>query len=151
VKTMDCGLITKKLRGPLCKNARKYGISTFLIYFAMEKSMDSVHASWTTVSGWYMVDPHGSADGEPPESGQDGALACHRAHRSSGSGGAVGVKWRQWWGSVRACSNVGEEERGAVSGAGCSRAEVPFYMGRGRVLGDDNGRHRRRNGRRREW
>jgi hypothetical protein len=26
---------------------------------------------------------------------------------------------------------VGEEERGAVSGAGCSGAEVPFYRGGG--------------------
>jgi hypothetical protein len=26
--------------------------------------MDSVHASWTTASGWSTVDPHGGADGE---------------------------------------------------------------------------------------
>jgi hypothetical protein len=52
---------------------------------------------------------------------------------------------------VGACSDVGEEEIGAVSGAGCSRAEVPFYRGQGWASGDDNGRHQRRNGRRREW
>jgi hypothetical protein len=44
-----------------------------------------------------------------------------------------------------ACSDVGEEERGAVSGAGCSGVEVPFYRGRGRARGDDIGGHRRRN------
>jgi hypothetical protein len=30
-----------------------------------------------------------------------------------------------------ACSDVIEEERGVVSGSGCSGAEVPFYRGRG--------------------
>jgi hypothetical protein len=45
---------------------------------------------------------------------------------------------------------VGEEERGMVSGAGCSGAEVPFYRGSGRVSGGDNGQHRGRNGRRHE-
>jgi hypothetical protein len=50
-----------------------------------------------------------------------------------------------------ACSNVAEEERGVVSGAGCSGPEVPFYRGRGRVPSDDNGLHRRRNRRRCEW
>jgi hypothetical protein len=30
----------------------------------MEKSVDSVHASWTIASGRSTVDPHGGADGE---------------------------------------------------------------------------------------
>jgi hypothetical protein len=30
----------------------------------MEKSVDSVHTSWTTASGRSMLDPHGGADGE---------------------------------------------------------------------------------------
>jgi hypothetical protein len=33
----------------------------------MEKSVDSVHASWTTALGQSMVDPHGGADGETTE------------------------------------------------------------------------------------
>jgi hypothetical protein len=53
--------------------------------------------------------------------------------------------------SVGLCSDVGEKERGVVSGAGCSGVEVPFYRSPGRVPGGDNGRHRRRNGRRRKW
>jgi hypothetical protein len=36
------------------------------------------------------------------------------------------------------CSDLGEG-RGAMSGAGCYRPEVPFYRGRGRASGDDNG------------
>jgi hypothetical protein len=57
------------------------------------------------------------------------------------SGQATRVKWRQWWGSVGACSTVGEEERRVVSGAGCSGVEVPFDRGWGRAPGDDNGGH----------
>jgi hypothetical protein len=38
--------------------------------------MDSVHASWTTASGWSTVDPHGGANGKLPESGWDGAPSC---------------------------------------------------------------------------
>jgi hypothetical protein len=41
------------------------------------------------------------------------------------------IKWPRWWSSAETCSNGGEEERGAVSGSGCSGAEVPFYRGRG--------------------
>jgi hypothetical protein len=137
----------------------------------MEKSLDLVHASWTTASDPSTVHPHGGAEGKPLESGWDGALACQCSPAAAGEGrGSVGdspwgslelgerqscratqVKWQRWWGSMGVCSDVGEEERGAVIGAGCSRAEVPFYRGRGRALGDDNGRHWRRNGRRREW
>jgi hypothetical protein len=41
----------------------------------MEKSVDSVHASWTMASGRSTGDPHGGADGKPLESGQDGVPA----------------------------------------------------------------------------
>jgi hypothetical protein len=95
----------------------------------MEKSVDSVHASWTTASSRSMVDPHGGADGKPPESGRDGALACRCSPTVAGklqSGWATRVKWWRQWSSVGVCSDVGEEERGTVSGAGCSRAEVPL-------------------------
>jgi hypothetical protein len=71
--------------------------------------------------------------------------------RERRSGRTTRVKWRRWWDSAGACSDVGEEERGAVSGEGYSRVEVPFYRGRGRAPGDVSGRHQRRNGRRREW
>jgi hypothetical protein len=121
--------------------------------------MDWVHASWTTASGRSTVDLHGGADGKPPESGRDGALACWCSSAAPGKGkGGVGdpprgsleleerwsgretrVKWRRWWGTTGACSDVGEEERGAVSGAGCFRAEVPFYRGRSRAPSDNNG------------
>jgi hypothetical protein len=47
---------------------------------------------------------------------------------------ATRVKWWQWWGSAGACSDVGEEERGAVSGVGCSGVEVPFYSGRVMIM-----------------
>jgi hypothetical protein len=137
----------------------------------MEKTLDSVHASWTTASGRSTVDPHGGEDGKPPKSGRDGALACRCSPTVAGKGkGGMGdsprgspelrerrigrvtrVKWWRWWGSVGVSSNVGEEERGMVSGAGCSGAEVPFYRGQGRVPSDDDGRHQRRNERWREW
>jgi hypothetical protein len=42
------------------------------------------------------------------------------------SGRVTRVKWRRWWSSTGACSDVGEEERGAVSGAGCSGWRCPF-------------------------
>jgi hypothetical protein len=84
--------------------------------------------------------------GKLPESGRDGAPACrcsptaagkgkggmgthHGVHRSSGSGGvagrlgSIGGGGGARWG---VCSDVGEEERGMVSGAGCSGAEVPL-------------------------
>jgi hypothetical protein len=132
--------------------------------------MDSVHASWTMASGRSTVDPHGGADGKSLVSGRDGAPACQCSPAMAGKGkGGVGdlprgspklgewrsgratrVKWRRWWGLSGACSNVGEE-RGAVSGLGCSGVEVPFYRVRGRAPGDDNGRHQRRNGWWREW
>jgi hypothetical protein len=161
----------KETQGLLCKNARKYWILAFLIYFTMEKSLDSVHALWTTALGRSMVDPHGRADEKPLKSGWDGTPACWCSLAVAGkgkscmgdsprgspelgewrSGRATRVKWWRWWGSVGVCSDVGEEERGMVSGAGCSMVEVPFYRGQGRVPGDDNGRHRRRNRRRRKW
>jgi hypothetical protein len=136
----------------------------------MEKSVDSVHASWTTASGQSTVDLHGGAVGKPQESSQDGAPLCRCSPAAAGMGkGGVGdsprgspelverrsgratrVMWWWWWASVGACYDVGEEERGAVSGGGCSVVEVPFYRGRGRAPGDDNDRCQRRNGRRRE-
>jgi hypothetical protein len=129
----------------------------------MEKSVDSVHASWTAASGGSTVDPHGGTDGKSLESGRDSAPACRCSPVAAGkgkgsmgdsprgspklrkqrSGRATTVKWRRWWGSAGACSNVGEEERGVVSGAGCSGAEVPFYRDRGRAPDHDNGQHRR--------
>jgi hypothetical protein len=42
----------------------------FLIYFAMKKSMDSVHVLWTTALGQSTMDPHGGMDGKPSESGR---------------------------------------------------------------------------------
>jgi hypothetical protein len=84
--------------------------------------------------------------GKPPESDRDSAPACRCSPTATGkgkggmgdsprgspeleerrSGRATRVKW--WWcrSSVGVCSDVGEEERGTVSGAGCSRAEVPL-------------------------
>jgi hypothetical protein len=42
----------------------------------------------------------------------------------------MATRWRGMtdggWCSVGLCSDVGEEERGMVSGAGCSGAEVPL-------------------------
>jgi hypothetical protein len=125
--------------------------------------VDSVHASWTTASGQSTVDPYGGADEKPLESSRDGTPACRcsLAETEKGKGGvgdslelgewrssrATRVKWRWWWGLAGACFDVGEEERGVVSGAGCSGVEMPFYRGWGRAPGNDNGRHRRRNGR----
>jgi hypothetical protein len=54
-----------------------------------------------------------------------------RELREQWSDRATRMKWRWWWGLAGACPDVGEEERGAVSGAGCSGAEVPFYKGWG--------------------
>jgi hypothetical protein len=133
----------------------------------MQKLVDLVHAPWTTASGRSTVDPHGGMDRKPSKSDRDGTPACQCSSpvvgkgkggvgdsprgspelRERRSGQATRAKWRRWWGLAGACSDVGEEERGAVSGAGCSGAEVPFYSGQGRAPGDDNGRHRRRN----EW
>jgi hypothetical protein len=112
----------------------------------MEKSVDSVHASWTIALGRSTVDPHGRADRKPPESGRDGASACRCSPTTAGkgnggmgdsprgspelgerrSGQATRVKWWRRWSSVRVCSDVGEEDRGMVSGVGCSGAEVPL-------------------------
>jgi hypothetical protein len=52
----------------------------------MEKSLDSVHASWTTASGRSTVDLHGGADRKPPESGRDGAPACQCSPTAAGKG-----------------------------------------------------------------
>jgi hypothetical protein len=42
------------------------------------------------------------------------------------SGQATRVNWWRWQSSVGGgCSDVGEEERGMVSGVDCSKAEVP--------------------------
>jgi hypothetical protein len=133
--------------------------------------MDSVHTSSTTASGQSTVDPHSGVNRKPPESGRYGAPACPCSPAVAGkekggvgdsprgspelgerrNGRATRVKWQRSWGSTRARSDVGEEDRGAVSGAGFSGAEVPFYKGWGRAPGDDNGWHQRRNGRRHEW
>jgi hypothetical protein len=49
------------------------------------------------------------------------------------------VRWSGMTGggrcSVGVCSGVGEEERGTVSGAGCSGAEVPLLQGPGEGAG----------------
>jgi hypothetical protein len=83
------------------------------------------------------VDPHGGADGKPPESGRGGAPACRcspvAARKGNGgvgnsprgspehgerrSGWATRVKWWRRWSSAGACFSVREEERGAVRGA----------------------------------
>jgi hypothetical protein len=99
----------------------------------MEKSVDLVHASWTTASGRSMVDPHGGADGKPPESGRDGALACRCSPTAAGKGkGGMGdsprgspelgerwsgrvtrVKWWRQWSSVQGvfqCGRGGERD-----------------------------------------
>jgi hypothetical protein len=127
----------------------------------MEKSVDLVHASWTTASGQSTVDPHGGAagmalrlvDARRRRLGRGRVVWAthHGVHRSSGSsgvagrlgcsGGDGGARWG-------VCSDVGEEERGMVSGAGCSGWRFPFYRGSERLSGGDNGRHRGRNGRR---
>jgi hypothetical protein len=127
----------------------------------MEKCVDLVHASWTTASGRSTVDPHSGADRRPLERGRDGAPACRCSPAVAGKGkGGVGdsprgslelgerrsgwetrVNWRRWWGSAGACSDVGEEERGVVSAAGCSWVEVPFDRSWGRASSNDNGWH----------
>jgi hypothetical protein len=48
--------------------------------------LDPVHASWTTSSGRSTVDPHGGADGKPPESGRRGAPACRCSPVAAGKG-----------------------------------------------------------------
>jgi hypothetical protein len=99
--------------------------------------MDPVHASWTTALGRCTVDPHGGADGKPPESGRGGAPACRCspvvARKGNGgvgnsprgspelgerrSGGATRVKGWQRWGSTVACFGVREVGSEAVRGA----------------------------------
>jgi hypothetical protein len=89
------------------------------------------------------VDLHGSADGKPPKSGRDDAPTCRCPSAVARNGkGRVGDLPR---GSLElgerpgdsgevaavvglggACSDVGEEERGVVSGAGCSEQRCPF-------------------------
>jgi hypothetical protein len=112
----------------------------------MEKSVDSVHASWTTASGRSTVDPHGGADretaGERPGRRSDlpvltdggwegegwygGLTTGFTGARERWSGRATRVNWWRRRSSVGVCSDVGEEERGMVSGAGCSEVEVPL-------------------------
>jgi hypothetical protein len=84
--------------------------------------------------------------GKPPENGWDGAPSCRCSPTPAGkgkgglgdsprgspelgehwSGRATRVKWWQRRSSVGVCSDVGEEERGMVSGEECSGAEVPL-------------------------
>jgi hypothetical protein len=47
---------------------------SFSDLFCNGKSLDPVHALWTTGSGQSTVDPHGGADGKPPESGNSSRL-----------------------------------------------------------------------------
>jgi hypothetical protein len=71
--------------------------------------MDSVHASWTTASGRSVVDLHGGADGKPPESSWDGALASRCSPAAAGKGkGGVGD-------SPRGSPELGERRSGRVT------------------------------------
>jgi hypothetical protein len=102
----------------------------------MGKSVDPVHASWTTASGRSMMDPHGGADGKSLENGRGGAPTCRCPPVAVGKGnggvrnsprgspefgerrssGAMRVKWWRRWGSTGACSDVREKGREAVRG-----------------------------------
>jgi hypothetical protein len=116
----------------------------------MEKSMDSVHASWTTASGWSTVDPQEAAEERSgwrsillvlTDSGWEGEGwywglpwgSPELGERRSGR--ATRMKWWQRWSSMEVSSSVGEEERGMVSGAGCFGAEVPLLYGPGEGAG----------------
>ncbi len=63
-----------------------------------------------------------------------------------GSAGAVEKKNPTCGAHVSARGERGGEWCGMLRGGG-----PPFYRSPGRVPGGDNGRHRRRNGRRRKW
>jgi hypothetical protein len=149
-KFVDRGLIIKKLMGFSAKmellNFR------FSDLFCNGKSLDSVHASWTTASGRSTVDLHGGMDGKPPESDRGGALACRCSLVAAGKGNGgvrnspqgspgevvavVGLD-----GSVFRCEGGGE--RGGQEVRNRSRVEVAFYRGRGDAGAAGNRRRRR--------
>jgi hypothetical protein len=84
-KFVDCGLIIKKLWGFSAKMPRitEFQLFRFILQWEI---LGPGHASWTTASGRSTVDPHGGADGKPPENGQGGAPACRCSPVAAGKG-----------------------------------------------------------------
>jgi hypothetical protein len=145
-KIMDYGLISKKPRGFFAKMLGN-------IEFQFFRFISQWKNPWTqsTLRGpqlragprWTHM---AEQTGKPLESGRDDALTCRCSPTAArkGKGGMgdsprgspeLGERWSgratrvNWWrrrSSVGVCSDVGEEERGMVSGAGCSGAEVPL-------------------------
>jgi hypothetical protein len=120
--------------------------------FRNGKSVDSVHASWTTASGRSTVDPHGGVDGETagerPGWRSSLPLLTDGGWEGEGwygdspwgspelgerrSGRATRVNWWRWWSSVGGVFRCGRGGEGHGEWCGVLRGGgSPFIGARG--------------------
>jgi hypothetical protein len=93
-------------------------------------TMDRHHGRPRELTGaWPPATPGLKVAGEGAEEVEDAAVSTFVGSSELGRW-ETAARWREMTGggrcSVGLCSNVGEEERGTVSGAGCSGAVVPL-------------------------